>query len=158
MSATDTKRIKTTMSPMKLNAFFPYQLRRTHASINSCLSEVYEGRFGLTPPEWRVMAIIARDVQITSREIVEASTIDKVAVSRAVTRLENKNLVERTLNQKDRRSVLLTLSPEGVAIYDAISVELLKIEKSLMQGLEDKERTDLIRLLNKIEKNAKNLV
>ncbi|WP_298256799.1 MarR family transcriptional regulator [uncultured Litoreibacter sp.] len=140
--------------PLQLNAFLPYQLRRTYAAINHCLSEVYEGRYELTQPEWRVMAIVARDMEITSTDIAAAATIDKVAVSRAVTRLEAKNLVERIPNQNDGRSMLLTLSREGQAIYDKMSAELLKVEAQLMQGLKPEERDALLRLLATLEANA----
>lgn len=137
-----------------LNDFLPYQIRRTQVATAQTLSVVYEQEFGLASSEWRVMAIIAREGKITSREIVDLATIDKVAVSRAATRLEEKKLVVRRPNLNDGRSALLSLSTTGEEMFGAISTKVLKVQETLLMGLDEDEKSTLMALLKKIEMNA----
>lgn len=139
---------------LTLDTFFPYRLRRTYAAMNKCLASVYEDQHGLSQAEWRVLAIIARDGQIRSRDIAIGATIDKVAVSRAVSRLEKKKLVERKPNKEDARSILLTLSHSGETLYNLLSSELLEVEAQFLKGFDKSEITQLINMLMQIENNA----
>lgn len=145
---------RTDTTPFDLNEFFPYQNRRTYAAINACLGEIYANKFELTASEWRVLAIIEREKHITSRDIVIAATIDKVAVSRAVARLEDKNYVKRTSNPDDRRCLVLTLSPAGIELFNKMVPYFLQAEEQILSGLDPESRKTLFKLLKKIEINA----
>ena len=48
------------------------------------IANAYEQEFGLTIPEWRVLAVLARYPNLSAIEVSERAAMDKVAVSRAV--------------------------------------------------------------------------
>lgn len=140
---------------LDLNAFFPYQLRRTYAAVSEMLRAVYHEKFDLSSAEWRVLAILVRDRKITNREIVAAATIDKVTVSRAVGKLEDKKLVERHPNPQDGRSELLSPSAKGLDLYKAMSPDLTALEERILGVLNAPERKSLMTALSKLEESAK---
>jgi DNA-binding MarR family transcriptional regulator len=66
--------------------------------------------------------------------------MDKVAVSRAVARLEKRGLVERTADRADRRRVPLKLSARGRAVHARIVPLALEYEAKLYGVLTAEER------------------
>jgi DNA-binding MarR family transcriptional regulator len=77
--------------------------------------------------------------------------MDKVAVSRAVSRLLDAGRLERRENHPDRRAKRLYLSEEGESIHDAIVPAALAFERDLLEALEPEERR---RFLDSLERLA----
>lgn len=126
--------------PLDLPAFLPYQLSVASNRISSHLAQIYADRFGLTIPEWRVMAIIGRFPGLSANEVAARSAMDKVQVSRAVASLIGKSLVDRTTAAEDRRRSALTLTGSGVDIYWQIVPEARRYERDLLEVLTARER------------------
>src|SRR5215510_12237391 len=72
-----------------------------------------EARHGISLPEWRVMLTLARHPGMAAMAVAALWGMDKMAISRAVRRLERRNLVRRTPAPDDRRRWVLELTPEG---------------------------------------------
>jgi DNA-binding MarR family transcriptional regulator len=77
--------------------------------------------------------------------------MDKVAVSRAVSRLLAKGRLERHFSSTDRRRSVLALSPDGRAIYREIMPLALSYEAHLLAHLSGEEQTALDHLLRRLE-------
>lgn len=96
-----------------LSAFLPYQLAVASSRISREFSERYKAEFGLTIPEWRVLAHLAQSDAVSVREIHERVDMDKSKVSRAAARLESQGMIEKRENQGDRRLLDMRLTPKG---------------------------------------------
>jgi DNA-binding MarR family transcriptional regulator len=57
--------------------------------ISSAIAGAYRERFGLSIPEWRVLAVLANSPDLSAAEVAQRTAMDKVAVSRAVRSLLN---------------------------------------------------------------------
>ena len=68
---------------------------------------------GMLPGTFKVLSLIARSGSTTLSALTEHLTSDKGLVSRSVSELEGLGLVARTLDPGDRRSRLITVTPEG---------------------------------------------
>ena len=115
-----------------LSAFLPYQLAVVSSRISKEFSELYRAEFGLTIPEWRVLAHLAQSDQVSVREIQARVDMDKSKVSRAAARLEAQGLIEKRENLEDRRLLDMRLTTKGrdliariVPIADAYQAQLL---------------------------------
>ncbi len=115
-----------------LSAFLPYQLAVAAARISKGFAELYRAEFGLTIPEWRVLAHLAQSDQVSVREIQARVDMDKSKVSRAAARLEASGLIEKRENLEDRRLLDMRLTPKGrdliariVPIADAYQTQIL---------------------------------
>ncbi len=69
---------------MQLDRFIPYRLSVLTNTVSMVIASAYEREFGLTIPQWRVMAVLARYPELSAIEVAERTAMDKVAVSRAV--------------------------------------------------------------------------
>ena len=108
--------------------------------------QVYEERFSLSIPEWRVIAILGRFPGLSAVEVAERTVMDKVAVSRAVTKLLKNGRIDRQFADADRRRSILNLSQEGRRVHNEIAPLALQFERDLLEGLgaDDLAKLDFI--------------
>ncbi len=139
-----------------LEKFMPYRLARLSSTVSSTVARAYDKEFGLSIPEWRVIAILGRRPGLSAVEVAEQTFLDKVAVSRAVTKLIKAGRIDRQFADADRRRSILNLSEKGREVHDGVAVLALKFERELLDGLEgdEVERFNLVmdRLLEKANK------
>lgn len=129
-----------------LEDFLPYRLAILSHTVSGLIARVYDKRFGLTIPEWRVIAIVGRFPGLSAVEVAERTMLDKVAVSRAVTKLIKASRIEREFADADRRRSILTLSEEGRKVHDEVAPLALEMEQDLLHGLSD----DQVSMLNTV--------
>ena len=86
-----------------LEEFLPYRLSITSHTVSTNIARIYEKRFGVSIPEWRVIAILGRFPGLSAVEVAERTMMDKVAVSRAVTKLIKAGRIDREFADADRR-------------------------------------------------------
>jgi DNA-binding MarR family transcriptional regulator len=91
----------------------PYRVAVTAGRLSREFSRVYQERFGLSRAEWRVMAHLSQEAEVSVREIHARVDMDKSKVSRAATRLEEAGIVTKRISDHDRRLVVLALTDKG---------------------------------------------
>ena len=142
------------MAKLDLFKFVPFRLNRLSAEVSQALSSEYQARYGLDIPEWRVLATLGfRNEACTAQYISHCTRTHKSTISRAVTTLLQRRLVERVENADDRRAFSLRLSDKGQALYEELIPRLLRKEQGIMACLSAQERKDFARLLGKIEES-----
>jgi len=144
-------------SPLELDRFLPYRLSILSNLVSSAIAERYSARFGISIPEWRVMAVLAMTPDLSAAQVAERTAMDKVAVSRAVSSLLAKNRLARKMAPGDRRRSMLQLSAEGARIYAEVAPLALALEGSLIDVLDERDRTALDRILNTLLERARTL-
>ena len=97
-----------TKDELILEEFLPYRLAVLSHTVSTTIAKVYEKRFGLSIPEWRVIAILGRFPGLSAVEVADRTMMDKVAVSRAVTKLIKNGRVDRQFADADRRRSIAT--------------------------------------------------
>jgi DNA-binding MarR family transcriptional regulator len=122
-----------------LENFLPYRLSITSHTVSTNIARVYEKRFGVSIPEWRVIAILGRYPGLSAVEVADRTLMDKVAVSRAVTRLIKNGRIDRQFADADRRRSILTLSEDGQQVHNEIAPLALQFERELLQDISDED-------------------
>ncbi|HEX2635413.1 MAG TPA: MarR family transcriptional regulator [Bradyrhizobium sp.] len=136
--------------------FAPFRLNRLAAEVSSALSSEYRERYGLDIPEWRVLATLGfRNDACSAQYIAHCTRTHKSTISRAVTALLARQLVERVENAHDRREFQLRMTSKGRALYQHLIPRLLRREQEILSCLSAEERRNFARLLGKIEKSMK---
>ena len=145
---------------LDLAAFVPYQLSIASNAVSDRIARQYQVRFGLKIPEWRLMAVLGQSAAegtltaLTQRDLVAATIMDKVTVSRATAALVERGLIGRAPSESDGRSHLLTLTEAGRSLYAEIAPVALAMESEILKGLSTKERALLSNLLARLRKAA----
>ena len=137
-------------APLELERFLPYRLSILSNTVSQSIATEYQDRFELSMTEWRVMTILARFPEVSAREVVERTAMDKVAVSRAVARLVEAGRVDRSTHGGDKRRSVLKLSEAGWAIHDEVAPLARAHERDLLAKLDEAERAQLDRILDKL--------
>lgn len=148
-------------TPLHLDLFVPYRVSVLANISSRTLAQIYAERFDLTIPEWRVMATLgleeSRQSAMCANTVATRTAMDKVQVSRALSRMLSSNLITRTTDPQDRRRSVLHLSDKGRQVYNQIVPAALQYEESLLEGLSTEEVMQLEHLLSKLTKIARSL-
>ena len=139
------------LKPLQLANFLPYRLSITSNLVSEKIAAHYESLFGLTVPEWRILAVVAERGASTQQAVCQLTRMDKVTVSRAAIALTDRGVLIRSPNPDDKRSHLLSLSAVGIDLYEAIAPRALAAESQVFSCLNDDERRSLMQLLARID-------
>ncbi|TNE61332.1 MAG: MarR family transcriptional regulator [Alphaproteobacteria bacterium] len=134
-----------------LGDFLPYRLSVLSNRISRAIADGYEERFQLTLPEWRVMAVVGEEPDLSAGQVAERTAMDKVAVSRAVSKLLEAGRLERHFSAHDKRRSVLALSEAGKEVYREVVPIALGYEHKILDKLSENERALLTSLLDKLE-------
>lgn len=143
---------------IELEQFLPYRLSRLTNTVSNAIAELYRDRFELSIPDWRVLAVLARFPGSSAQDLVARTRMDKVAVSRSVTRLVKRGLVDRGTDSDDRRLSRLALTGEGTIIYERIVPLARDCEAQLLASLSREQAQALDALLDSLQASADALV
>lgn len=140
---------------LKLEDFLPYRLAVLSNTVSTTVAKAYDRRFGVSIPEWRVIAVVGRFPGLSAIEVAERTLMDKVAVSRAVTKLIKNGRLDRQFADTDRRRSILKLSDEGKQLHDEIAELALQFERDLIQGFTDEEMQQLNSMMERLLARAR---
>jgi DNA-binding MarR family transcriptional regulator len=139
---------------LDLFRFVPFRLNRLAAEVSAALASEYQERYGLDIPEWRVLATLGfRNDACSAQYIADCTRTHKSTISRAVTALMERQLVERVENEDDRREFRLRMTKKGDALYEQLIPRLLRREQEILSCLSAREQKELAASLGKIEQN-----
>jgi DNA-binding MarR family transcriptional regulator len=159
MSASKEKVGEATAGPgagaLHLDRFIPYRLSVLSNTISMLIARAYEREFGLSIPQWRIMAVLARYPDLSAVEVAERTAMDKVAVSRALQGLLSSKRVLRAYDKGDRRRSILRLSAAGQAVYTRVAPMALEYEAQLLSVLSPADQRTFDRLLTRLMEQAK---
>ncbi len=144
---------KKNIKPLNLKKFLPYRLSTVTNKISYAFSKLYSDKFGLTVNEWRIVAVLGQFPGLSADAICKTIEMDKVTVSRSVTKLLNKKYIDRDFAEKDRRHSILKLSRTGCKVYARIVPIAREFEKQLVQTLSRSDLENLEALLDKLNHN-----
>ena len=137
--------------PLSLKQFLPYRCNNLAEQISVSLSRIYVEKFGINIAGWRILVTLAEFGELQAKEVARLTNMDKVRVSRAVSALLERGIVERRVCGKDSRSAILSLNTAGRRLYQRIAPEALAWERELVAPLSKSEQASLGRILGKLE-------
>lgn len=142
---------------LRLNEFLPYRLSIASNAVSKVIAAAYAERFGLSVPEWRLIAVLHESVTATQQDLVSRTLMDKVAVSRAAQALAERGLVKREQDATDGRAWRLTLAGRGQALYRRIAPAALEYERRLLDAFSRQEIAMLHDMLARLARAASSL-
>ena len=140
-----------------LEDFLPYRLSILAHTVSGTVASVYDKRFHLSIPECRVIAILGRFPGLSAVEVAERTLLDKVAVSRAVTKLIKNGRIDRQFADADRRRSILNLSDEGRRVHDEIAPLALQFESDLLQDFSAEDVAQLNIIMDRLLARARQI-
>ncbi|WP_040950895.1 MarR family winged helix-turn-helix transcriptional regulator [Gorillibacterium massiliense] len=95
---------------------------------------------------------------ITQDQMTSEIKFDKATTARSVKLLEESGYIERKADPKDRRSSLLYPTAKALEFAPVLQEILSEINRKFTADLTEEETDQLVRLLQKISKNASDIL
>ena len=145
---------KLTEEVFRLEEFLPYRLSVAANRVSRLFARRYSEAYGLSIPEWRVLAMIGRFGTLSPSAVGEWTAMDKVKVSRAAASLVTRGLLRQTQDPRDGRGRLLHLTRKGAAVYQGVVPLACELEEQLAEGMSRTEWSNLLKALEKLSTHA----
>ncbi len=152
MSDPDTPR-----RTIRLEDFIPYQLSVTAGTLSGAFSDLFERKYRIQIPEWRILMTLAENGPLSAFEVADKSSMDRARVSRAQRRMTDLGLVVINIDEMDRRRTILELTPAGWEIVDTIVPDADRTGDWLLAALSEEEQAQLKSLLTKLRQRTQEL-
>lgn len=107
----------------------------------------------LTHMEYKVLGFFARHPGASQSELVAHSGRDKAQLARLIKGLRDQHLLDAEVDESDRRSTRLRLSPLGRSVIDSLEGMGAQVSNLAVQGMSAAECTQLLTLLMRIKGN-----
>jgi len=134
---------------LDLNGFFPYQFSILAQQMSEFIAQIYK-KYGLSKIQWRILATVGQHNEISARDICQFTRLDKMQVSRAISKLMAADVLSQQTCDTDRRTNLLNLTTKGKTLYQEIIPLVQAQELRLLEGLTVSERQQLKTLTLKL--------
>ncbi len=130
---------------MRMHTFFPYRLAVAAEAFSRQLVEVYGRKYGLSREEWRLLFLLDDVESLDSLEVAQRTSLDKVQVSRAASKLEEKGLITREVPSNDRRLRRYAVTAEGRSRFRKAFEEVELRAEEILGAISADERASLFR-------------
>jgi DNA-binding MarR family transcriptional regulator len=120
--------------------FLSFRLGRLNALVQREVTRKYVEPNGLTHPEWRVLARLARHGSIAMSELGRISLMDKAGISRAIEALLSKSLAERHIDPAHARRRIVAITPAGRRTMKRVLPFAMREQASMLRLLSEDER------------------
>lgn len=108
----------------------------------------------LTFSEMRVLMHTGRHADLTQKELVERSQVDKAQMARMLASLERKGLLERRPSESDRRVRCLRLSNRGQQLFAQLQIEQERAAEEVLAHSPRELQKQLLSLLQQVRGNV----
>ncbi len=136
-----------------------YRLSHLTGSAGAMVVRLCEGGYGITRREWGVLAQLHGQAQGVLPSVLAARMQrDRARTSRALSALQAKGLVERVVLPHDRRSVRVSLTVAGEALYAELMPQVQSINARILAALDPAQQETLDGLLHLLRQQAQRLL
>ena len=148
---------------MTLDEMLAYKVAMLSGNLSESLYSVY-APYDLTMPQWRIMATLGtlhieernteskKDsiVSMTAKQLVKATRLDKVTVTRALQQMERHHLIDKRQDTSDGRAVNVSLSTTGQNVYLKILPNVIRWQEEKLASITDFEYQIFLKVIDKL--------
>lgn len=136
----------------KFTDAFPYLLNRAGVKMGECFSSEL-ATYGITLPMYRVLAVVNQYQQLCLKELVEFIPGEMSTMSRLIANMHKMDLVLRERIETNNRTVKITLTEKGLALFKELMPKAQAWERKAISGFSLEEIEDLKQKLTRIYSN-----
>ncbi len=137
----------------RLEEFLPFQLSVTSNQVSRVFAQRFSEDFGLTIPEWRVLAVVGRFEGISPSRVSDWTGMDKVKVSRAAATLVARGLLRQSQDPDDGRARVLRMTKKGERVHASVVPLARSLEDELKTALGKTEWASLLKALTRLHQH-----
>lgn len=135
---------------LDLDRYVPALITFIANKLSRSATVLYQKRFGVNVTEWRILAQLAIEPEISAARICHVIGFDKGPVSRTLAAMQARGLVAIKADRQDGRTHSISLTSKGMAAHGNVIAVALERERRLLSCLRKGEREMLIELLRRV--------
>lgn len=126
---------------LTVDAFLTTLMSQAISGLRRQVTLPYARRFGLSVPEWRLLALVAHGQRLPFAGLVAQSTSDKALVSRTLRLLESRGLVSIQAEGKGARKRLsIAITAAGLALHARVIPVARQRQAEMLRRLSPDQR------------------
>jgi DNA-binding MarR family transcriptional regulator len=142
---------------MILNKQVGLFLNLVHNRFKQYVTVIFkEHGFNITPEQFMVMDTLWDEGVLTQQQIADYLLKDKNSVVKLVDGLEDRKLVRRVSNPKDRRQNLIEVTEYAIEIKDKVTTAAMEAVDKIINGITKEDMLTFIKVLSKMAENMNN--
>lgn len=142
---------------MILNKQVGLFLNLVHNRFKQYVTVIFkEHGFNITPEQFMVMDTLWDEGVLTQQQIADYLLKDKNSVVKLVDGLEDRKLVRRVSNPKDRRQNLIEVTEYAIEIKDKVTTAAMEAVDKIINGITKEDMLTYIKVLSKMAENMNN--
>ena len=102
---------------LQIESYIPYLVNRAATAMLNYSALEFE-KFGLTVPQWRILLTLWQHRECRFGELAKLTSIEPPTLSRLLNAMTKSRWVKRRRIEEDTRSVNVTLTPAGAALFE----------------------------------------
>jgi len=126
-----------------------FLIRRLH-QIHVALFQEACGEFEVTPLQYSLLSALAVRKTADQTTLAADIALDRTTTTGALKRLAARNLVERAVDDEDRRARLCRLTPAGAALLAKIETSARVAHRATLDNLSEREQTVFVDMMQRI--------
>lgn len=129
-----------------------FNLFVTHIRLKAGLARAMRP-FDITPEQFAILALLQERNGLQQREIADLLLKDRPNITRILERMQNKKLIRRETDSKDRRAVRVHLTTHGRKLFPEVEKVALDFRTQAYRGLSEAELNQFKETLHMISEN-----
>lgn len=142
---------------LTIKELLSYRIHMVSSHMSRSAALQYRNHFDVNLGEWRALGLLGAGAALSLNELARAADLDKAQMSRIVTGLIQRDLVERDDRATRGQTVGLALTKSGYALYRRLIDAALQRNAAFLACLSEKERQVLNEALVKLSAVARAL-
>ncbi|MGV1793349.1 MarR family transcriptional regulator [Rhizobium lusitanum] len=131
-------------------SYMNIRLEKVARTAKEAADKVYRREFGLDIQHLRILTIVVETPGQPVNWVVQESNLDRTLVSRLITNLAKRGLIERILSKEDARQFLLQATPAGDKLAEQADIIGDTMNEDMLKVLTEQELQILDRCLAKL--------
>jgi len=129
-------------------------LNFVHNKFKQSVNEAFEkGGYDITAEQFLLLDTLWTEGQLSQQQIADVMMKDKNSVVKLVDSLENRKLVKRESNSKDRRQNIIKVTAKANKLQDDVTNLALESVAKITDGIPEEEIEVFIKVLDVMAKN-----
>lgn len=106
--------------------------------------------FNITPGQYGVLRYLWQDGPCTPKEIAQTLRLENSTISGVLDRMEKKGLIERIIDKKDRRSIRVAATEQGMSMRDDVLKVIDELNQKVLAGFTPEQLENFLSCLRQI--------
>jgi DNA-binding MarR family transcriptional regulator len=129
-----------------------------NSRIKKCfIDRLQQNGINVTPEQYLVLDILWEKQSLSQQNIADLIQKDKNSVTKIIDSLEKKNLVNRVVDQRDRRINKIELTQEGLDLEKITTEVAINFMNDTIKGIDNQDLDKFAEVMRRLKDNLDNI-